>query len=196
MTPSDSYRHGRASTWKLEGTVVKETCTDVTDQPYVPQWLHYSFLFLKGGNITFIAKVEAKDLLRKPNVKWFKGKWMDLASKAGKHLQLKESFERHTKVCLCFSFLGRQSSKESLKIDLRRQVEIQEQWILTLASPCRFQGWSLTLHRSRPSCSPSTGQVVVGNQSFLLPFVGSSFFPEPFAWVIPYSWFRSERLNF
>uniref|UniRef100_A0A8C8B8X3 Myosin binding protein C1 n=1 Tax=Otus sunia TaxID=257818 RepID=A0A8C8B8X3_9STRI len=43
-------------------------------------------------------KVEAKDLLRKPNVKWFKGKWMDLASKAGKHLQLKESFERHTKV--------------------------------------------------------------------------------------------------
>ncbi|XP_064893751.1 myosin-binding protein C, slow-type isoform X13 [Columba livia] len=51
-----------------------------------------------GGNITFIAKVEAKDLLRKPNVKWFKGKWMDLASKAGKHLQLKESFERHTKI--------------------------------------------------------------------------------------------------
>uniref|UniRef100_A0A8C8B4D0 Myosin-binding protein C, slow-type n=1 Tax=Otus sunia TaxID=257818 RepID=A0A8C8B4D0_9STRI len=50
------------------------------------------------GNITFIAKVEAKDLLRKPNVKWFKGKWMDLASKAGKHLQLKESFERHTKI--------------------------------------------------------------------------------------------------
>ncbi|XP_009082687.1 PREDICTED: myosin-binding protein C, slow-type, partial [Acanthisitta chloris] len=51
-----------------------------------------------GGNIVFIAKVEAKDLLRKPNVKWFKGKWMDLASKAGKHLQLKESFERHTKI--------------------------------------------------------------------------------------------------
>ncbi|XP_025939673.1 myosin-binding protein C, slow-type [Apteryx rowi] len=51
-----------------------------------------------GGTITFIAKVEAKDLLRKPNVKWFKGKWMDLASKAGKHLQLKESFERHTKI--------------------------------------------------------------------------------------------------
>ncbi|XP_029902033.1 myosin-binding protein C, slow-type isoform X3 [Myripristis murdjan] len=51
-----------------------------------------------GGDITFIAKVEAKDLLRKPTVKWFKGKWMDLASKTGKHLQLKETFERTTKI--------------------------------------------------------------------------------------------------
>ncbi|KAJ6659981.1 hypothetical protein lerEdw1_018178, partial [Lerista edwardsae] len=51
-----------------------------------------------GQNITFIAKVEAQDLLRKPTVKWFKGKWMDLASKAGKHLQLKETFERQTKI--------------------------------------------------------------------------------------------------
>uniref|UniRef100_A0A670J6Z6 Myosin-binding protein C, slow-type n=1 Tax=Podarcis muralis TaxID=64176 RepID=A0A670J6Z6_PODMU len=51
-----------------------------------------------GQNITFIAKVEAQDLLRKPTVKWFKGKWMDLASKVGKHLQLKETFERQTKV--------------------------------------------------------------------------------------------------
>uniref|UniRef100_A0A3P9KR83 Myosin-binding protein C, slow-type n=1 Tax=Oryzias latipes TaxID=8090 RepID=A0A3P9KR83_ORYLA len=51
-----------------------------------------------GGDITFVAKVEAKDLLRKPTVKWFKGKWMDLASKTGKHLQLKESFERATKI--------------------------------------------------------------------------------------------------
>ncbi|KAG8138261.1 hypothetical protein E2320_004188, partial [Naja naja] len=50
-----------------------------------------------GQNITFIAKVEAQDLLRKPTVKWFKGKWMDLASKVGKHLQLKETFERQTK---------------------------------------------------------------------------------------------------
>ncbi|KAL0962882.1 hypothetical protein UPYG_G00346700 [Umbra pygmaea] len=51
-----------------------------------------------GEDITFIAKVEAKDLLRKPTIKWFKGKWMDLASKTGKHLQLKESFDRHTKI--------------------------------------------------------------------------------------------------
>ncbi|XP_038612466.1 myosin-binding protein C, slow-type isoform X4 [Tachyglossus aculeatus] len=51
-----------------------------------------------GDDITFLAKVEAKDLLRKPTVKWFKGKWMDLASKAGKHLQLKETFERQTRM--------------------------------------------------------------------------------------------------
>ncbi|MGH0137613.1 UNVERIFIED_CONTAM: hypothetical protein FKN15_020297 [Acipenser sinensis] len=51
-----------------------------------------------GGDISFIAKVEAKDLLRKPTIKWFKGKWMDLASKTGKHLQLKETFDRLTKV--------------------------------------------------------------------------------------------------
>ncbi|XP_058882997.1 myosin-binding protein C, slow-type-like isoform X8 [Acipenser ruthenus] len=51
-----------------------------------------------GGDITFIAKVEANDLLKKPTIKWFKGKWMDLASKTGKHLQLKETFDRLTKV--------------------------------------------------------------------------------------------------
>lgn len=52
----------------------------------------------KGGDVTFVAKVEAKDLLRKPTIKWFKGKWMDLASKTGKHLQLKETFDRFSKV--------------------------------------------------------------------------------------------------
>ncbi|XP_037616748.1 myosin-binding protein C, slow-type isoform X4 [Sebastes umbrosus] len=51
-----------------------------------------------GGDISFVAKVEAKDLLRKPTIKWFKGKWMDLASKTGKHLQLKETFDRLTKI--------------------------------------------------------------------------------------------------
>nr|XP_019935893.1 PREDICTED: myosin-binding protein C, cardiac-type isoform X1 [Paralichthys olivaceus] len=51
-----------------------------------------------GGNITFVAKVNAGSLLKKPTVKWFKGKWMDLASKSGKHLQLKETCDRNTKV--------------------------------------------------------------------------------------------------
>ncbi|XP_052316314.1 myosin-binding protein C, slow-type isoform X12 [Oncorhynchus keta] len=51
-----------------------------------------------GGDISFVAKVEAQDLLRKPTIKWFKGKWMDLASKTGKHLQLKETFDRRTKI--------------------------------------------------------------------------------------------------
>ncbi|XP_061743200.1 myosin-binding protein C, cardiac-type [Nerophis ophidion] len=51
-----------------------------------------------GGNIIFVAKVNAESLLKKPTIKWFKGKWMDLASKSGKHLQLKESYDRNTKV--------------------------------------------------------------------------------------------------
>uniref|UniRef100_A0A672ZGN4 Myosin binding protein C, cardiac n=1 Tax=Sphaeramia orbicularis TaxID=375764 RepID=A0A672ZGN4_9TELE len=51
-----------------------------------------------GANITFVAKVNAESLLKKPTIKWFKGKWMDLASKSGKHLQLKETYDRNTKV--------------------------------------------------------------------------------------------------
>ncbi|XP_034073095.1 myosin-binding protein C, cardiac-type isoform X7 [Gymnodraco acuticeps] len=51
-----------------------------------------------GENITFVAKVCAESLLKKPTIKWFKGKWMDLASKSGKHLQLKETYDRSTKV--------------------------------------------------------------------------------------------------
>uniref|UniRef100_A0A8C6L070 Myosin binding protein Ca n=1 Tax=Nothobranchius furzeri TaxID=105023 RepID=A0A8C6L070_NOTFU len=34
----------------------------------------------------------------KPALKWLKGKWLDLASKAGKHIQFKESYDRNTKV--------------------------------------------------------------------------------------------------
>uniref|UniRef100_A0A3Q1CII7 Myosin-binding protein C, fast-type n=1 Tax=Amphiprion ocellaris TaxID=80972 RepID=A0A3Q1CII7_AMPOC len=52
----------------------------------------------QSENITFVAKVNAESLLKKPTVKWFKGKWMDLASKSGKHLQLKETYDRNTKV--------------------------------------------------------------------------------------------------
>ncbi|XP_037605774.1 myosin-binding protein C, cardiac-type isoform X3 [Sebastes umbrosus] len=51
-----------------------------------------------GENITFVAKVNAESLLKKPTIKWFKGKWMDLASKCGKHLQLKETYDRSSKV--------------------------------------------------------------------------------------------------
>ncbi|XP_028979562.2 myosin binding protein Ca isoform X6 [Esox lucius] len=52
----------------------------------------------KGKNVTFVAKVDSSDLLRKPNIKWLKGKWLDLASKAGKHVQFKEAYDRNTKV--------------------------------------------------------------------------------------------------
>ncbi|KAM4723158.1 myosin-binding protein C, cardiac-type [Rhinophrynus dorsalis] len=51
-----------------------------------------------GENIKFTAKVAGLNLLKKPVVKWFKGKWMDLSSKVGKHLQLHESYDRNTKI--------------------------------------------------------------------------------------------------
>ncbi|XP_053305739.1 myosin-binding protein C, cardiac-type [Spea bombifrons] len=51
-----------------------------------------------GENIKFTAKVVGANLLKKPVVKWFKGKWMDLSSKVGKHLQILESYDRNTKV--------------------------------------------------------------------------------------------------
>uniref|UniRef100_A0A8C2D9U2 Myosin binding protein C, fast type a n=1 Tax=Cyprinus carpio TaxID=7962 RepID=A0A8C2D9U2_CYPCA len=53
---------------------------------------------IKGKNVTFVAKVDSYQLLRKPNMKWLKGKWMDLGSKAGKHLQFKETYDRNTKI--------------------------------------------------------------------------------------------------
>lgn len=56
-----------------------------------------------GKDVTFVAKVDSSNLLRKPNMKWLKGKWLDLGSKAGKHLQFKESYDRNTKVCTVFS---------------------------------------------------------------------------------------------
>ncbi|MEE6499212.1 hypothetical protein FKM82_003361 [Ascaphus truei] len=51
-----------------------------------------------GENITFTAKVVGANILKKPVVKWFKGKWMDLSSKVGKHLQLQEAYDRNSKV--------------------------------------------------------------------------------------------------
>lgn len=46
----------------------------------------------------FVAKVDSSNLVRKPNMKWLKGKWLDLGSKAGKHLKFKETYDRNTKV--------------------------------------------------------------------------------------------------
>uniref|UniRef100_A0A673KM71 Myosin-binding protein C, slow-type n=1 Tax=Sinocyclocheilus rhinocerous TaxID=307959 RepID=A0A673KM71_9TELE len=79
----------------VEVTEVKEEESGTSKVP--GEYLLGSF-FETSGDINFVAKVEAKDLLRKPTIKWFKGKWMDLASKTGKHLQLKESFDRFTKI--------------------------------------------------------------------------------------------------
>ncbi|KAK5856072.1 hypothetical protein PBY51_007693 [Eleginops maclovinus] len=52
----------------------------------------------KGKDVTFVAKVDSSNLLRKPTLKWLKGKWLDLGSKAGKHLQFKEVYDRNTKI--------------------------------------------------------------------------------------------------
>uniref|UniRef100_A0A8C6KYQ8 Myosin-binding protein C, fast-type n=4 Tax=Nothobranchius TaxID=28779 RepID=A0A8C6KYQ8_NOTFU len=52
----------------------------------------------KGKDVTFVAKVDSSQLSRKPALKWLKGKWLDLASKAGKHIQFKESYDRNTKI--------------------------------------------------------------------------------------------------
>uniref|UniRef100_A0A8C0S1B8 Myosin-binding protein C, cardiac-type n=1 Tax=Canis lupus familiaris TaxID=9615 RepID=A0A8C0S1B8_CANLF len=53
-----------------------------------------------GGSITFSARVAGASLLKPPTVKWFKGKWVDLSSKAGQHLQLHSSYDRTSKVYL------------------------------------------------------------------------------------------------
>ncbi|XP_006896827.1 PREDICTED: myosin-binding protein C, cardiac-type [Elephantulus edwardii] len=53
-----------------------------------------------GGSITFSARVAGASLLKPPVVKWFKGKWMDLSSKVGQHLQLHDSYDRASKIYL------------------------------------------------------------------------------------------------
>ncbi|XP_030626046.1 myosin-binding protein C, fast-type-like, partial [Chanos chanos] len=57
-----------------------------------------SVVVIAGKDITFTAKVDSTHLPRKPVMKWLKGKWLDLGSKAGKHLQFKETYDRNTKI--------------------------------------------------------------------------------------------------
>ncbi|KAK1789585.1 hypothetical protein P4O66_015488, partial [Electrophorus voltai] len=103
---TEPVEHGRAEPEPTQAVKVLKVCEVEEISPHPPNCDKDDDIPastpspppLSGGDITFIAKVEAKDLLRKPTVKWFKGKWMDLASKTGKHLQLKESFDRITKV--------------------------------------------------------------------------------------------------
>lgn len=51
-----------------------------------------------GGSIVFSARVAGASLLKPPMIKWFKGKWVDLSSKVGQHLQLHDSYDRASKV--------------------------------------------------------------------------------------------------
>lgn len=55
-------------------------------------------LSLAGGSIVFSAQVTGASLLKPPVVKWLKGKWVDLSSKVGQHLQLHDSYDRASKV--------------------------------------------------------------------------------------------------
>uniref|UniRef100_A0A672PTW3 Myosin-binding protein C, cardiac-type-like n=1 Tax=Sinocyclocheilus grahami TaxID=75366 RepID=A0A672PTW3_SINGR len=57
-----------------------------------------SVVAISGKDVTFVVKVDSTNLTRKPTMKWLKGKWMDLGSKAGKHIQLKETYDRNTKI--------------------------------------------------------------------------------------------------
>uniref|UniRef100_A0A8B9HWB5 Myosin binding protein C, slow type n=1 Tax=Astyanax mexicanus TaxID=7994 RepID=A0A8B9HWB5_ASTMX len=111
-----------------------------------------------GGDITFIAKVEAKDLLRKPTIKWFKGKWMDLASKTGKHLQLKESFDRFTKVSIHTFEMHIIKAKENYAGNYRCEVTYKD----------KFDSCSFDLE-VKGVCSPthhSEGQEDAGELDF------------------------------
>uniref|UniRef100_A0A8C2F1D4 Myosin-binding protein C, slow-type n=1 Tax=Cyprinus carpio TaxID=7962 RepID=A0A8C2F1D4_CYPCA len=97
----ESTRGRKDSVWSLGDGQPSEEIEKQNDTPPLSTLLierPQSGSINVGGDITFVAKVEAKDLLRKPTIKWCKGKWMDLASKTGKHLQLKESFDRFTKI--------------------------------------------------------------------------------------------------
>ncbi|XP_034049729.1 myosin binding protein Cb isoform X3 [Thalassophryne amazonica] len=55
-------------------------------------------VIVAGTDVTFTAKVDSSTLTRKPTMKWLKGKWLDLGSKAGKHMQFKETYDRNTKI--------------------------------------------------------------------------------------------------
>uniref|UniRef100_A0A3P9MAG8 Myosin binding protein C, cardiac n=1 Tax=Oryzias latipes TaxID=8090 RepID=A0A3P9MAG8_ORYLA len=92
-----------------------------------------------GENITFVAKVNAESLLKKPTIRWFKGKWMDLATKCGKHLQLKETYDRSSKV---YTFeMQISAAKANFAGGYRCEVSSKDKF-----DSCNFE---LTVHEAR-----------------------------------------------
>ncbi|KAM8730582.1 myosin-binding protein C, fast-type-like isoform 5-T5 [Acanthopagrus schlegelii] len=81
---------------KPEGEGAEPTSTELTglfvEKPPA------SVVAVAGADVTFVAKVDSTALTRKPTMKWLKGKWLDLGSKAGKHMQFKETYDRNTKI--------------------------------------------------------------------------------------------------
>uniref|UniRef100_A0A8C7XGT9 Myosin-binding protein C, fast-type n=1 Tax=Oryzias sinensis TaxID=183150 RepID=A0A8C7XGT9_9TELE len=69
-----------------------------------PQSTQLTGLFVEKpkSNVVAVAggthpDIKCQELL-KPTMKWLKGKWLDLGSKAGKHFQFKETYDRNTKI--------------------------------------------------------------------------------------------------
>ncbi|CAL1599331.1 unnamed protein product [Knipowitschia caucasica] len=82
--PADKPEGGEVGSTELTGLFVERPPDNV--------------VAVAGSDVTFIAKVDSSTLTRKPVMKWLKGKWMDLGSKAGKHMQFKETYDRNTKI--------------------------------------------------------------------------------------------------
>ncbi|XP_038663237.1 myosin-binding protein C, cardiac-type-like isoform X1 [Scyliorhinus canicula] len=82
------------------GTVLKSGSEGTAQQDAAGLFLEkpQSGTVMVGSDISFTCQVQGTNILRKPNIRWFKGKWMDLASKTGAHLQLRETYDRNTKV--------------------------------------------------------------------------------------------------
>uniref|UniRef100_A0A6I8PZC3 Myosin-binding protein H n=1 Tax=Xenopus tropicalis TaxID=8364 RepID=A0A6I8PZC3_XENTR len=51
-----------------------------------------------GKDIVLLASVDSSQLTVKPNIKWFKGKWLELGAKSGARFQFKETFDKEKKV--------------------------------------------------------------------------------------------------
>lgn len=92
-------------------------------------------LSLAGGSIVFSARVAGASLLKPPVVKWFKGKWVDLSSKVGQHLQLHDSYDRASKVGHRARNDGVQGGGEARRLGSRAEL----QWSATPAAHCTKQ---------------------------------------------------------
>uniref|UniRef100_A0A8C7RM37 Myosin binding protein C3 n=1 Tax=Oncorhynchus mykiss TaxID=8022 RepID=A0A8C7RM37_ONCMY len=109
-----------------------------------------------GENINFVAKVNAASLLKKPTIKWFKGKWMDLASKSGKNLQLKELYDRNSKV---YTFeMQIIAAKPSFAGAYRCEVSSRDKF-----DSCNFD---LTVHGGCPHTHSMDGSEEAGELDF------------------------------
>ncbi|XP_019511865.1 PREDICTED: myosin-binding protein C, cardiac-type [Hipposideros armiger] len=112
------------------------------------------------GRITFSARVAGASLLKPPIVKWFKGKWVDLSSKVGQHLQLHDSYDRASKVYLFELHIT--DAQATFAGGYRCEVSTKDKF-----DSCNF---NLTVHEPPkihldcPGRTPDTIVVVAGNK--------------------------------